>query len=82
MCALNGVCPAVAVVHQQRVVDTVQLLSAEMLDGQLSCVSCLQGSPLQRYAEYAAAIRQEYSHLSDADYCAGRCAGYTAPRLL
>lgn len=30
------------------------------------------GSPLQRYAEYAVAIRQEYSHLIDADYCVGR----------
>lgn len=38
------------------------------------CLAHVQGSPLQRYAEYAVAIRQEYSHLSDADYCAGRYA--------
>jgi hypothetical protein len=38
------------------------------------CAVRVQGSPLQRYAEYAVAIRQEYSHLNDADYCVGRCA--------
>jgi predicted metal-dependent HD superfamily phosphohydrolase len=31
-----------------------------------------QGAPLQRYAEYAVAVRQEYSHLSDTEYCTGR----------
>lgn len=39
-----------------------------LVDADLSIL----GAPLQRYTDYAAAIRQEYSHLSDADFCACR----------
>jgi predicted metal-dependent HD superfamily phosphohydrolase len=30
------------------------------------------GAPLQRYADYAVAIRKEYGHLSDEEYTQGR----------
>lgn len=79
-----GVCRLLGV--RVMLIDPLSLVTFSLHPLLQMCVCCSQflntthctaqqGAPLQRYTEYAVAVRQEYSHLNDADYCAGRWVG-------